>query len=55
MAGTLPSTVVGRGRGDGLEGGVVRRIGVVVVVRMPDVSVEADDVAADVTWLAEGT
>jgi hypothetical protein len=54
MAGTLPSTVVGRGRGDGLEGGVVRRIGV-VVVRMPDVSVEADDVAADVTWLAEGT
>ena len=53
MAGTLPRTVVGRGRGDGLECGVVRRIE--VVVRMPDVLVEADDVAADATRLVEGT
>ena len=54
IAGTLPRTLVGRGRGAGLVCGVVRRVG--VVVRMPDVSV-ADEVAVgvDVTRLAAGT
>jgi hypothetical protein len=46
--------MTGRGRGEGLVCGVVRRVG--VVVRMPDVSVELDvAVAVEVTRLAART
>ena len=53
IAGTLP-WMTGRGRGDGIERGVVRRVG--VVVRMADVSVDRESaVGVDVTRLPAGT
>jgi hypothetical protein len=46
--------MTGRGRGDGIERGVVRRVG--VVVRMADVSVDRESaVGVDVTRLPAGT